>query len=71
MIDRAITLTNPDSIIFMSEEPVAMARVTVNEGFLHMGDRAFISAHPDIINCNKGDEQHTAFYFNILEEIEE
>ena len=53
-----------------TEDPIGMEPVTVNEGFEHC-DRIFVTCHPDILNCNKDDEQNTHFYFNILEVIEE
>lgn len=58
-------------IIFLDEDPVGIERMTINEGFNNINDRIFKTVHHNIADCNKGDEQHTAFYFNILEVIEE
>lgn len=50
-------------LIMQDDEALVLTRVVVNEGFSHC-DRVFVTAHPDILNCNKGDEQHTKFYFS-------
>jgi len=68
-LEKAVNVT--DKIIFMDEEPVAIERITVNEGFNTIGDRIFTTVHHNIADCNKGDDQNTAFYYSILEVIEE
>lgn len=50
-------------VIFPDDEATCLTRVIVNEGFENT-DQIFVITHPDILNCNKGDEQHTKFYFN-------
>lgn len=47
---------------YIDDEVLYLQRVVVNEGFEYV-DRIFKEAHLDILNCNKGDEQHTKFYF--------